>query len=109
VQTGPFNTRILPGVEGVATTFRQAAAIMSVASGFVGTEGALHHAAAAFGTPAVVLWSEFVSPEFTGYETQKNVRHASGACGSRVPCVGCKLSMEQISVEEVVQSLAEVL
>ena len=109
VQTGPSNTRVLQGVESVTTTFRQAAAVMSVASAFVGTEGALHHAAAAFGTPAVVLWSEFVSPEFTGYETQRNIRHATGACGSRVPCAGCKLSMEQISVEEVITTLGEVL
>lgn len=109
VQTGPFNTRYLEGVEGAVTTFRQAMAILSVASAFVGTEGALHHAAAALGTPAVVLWSEFISPEFTGYESQRNIRHASSVCGARVPCVGCKLSMEMITVEEVLKNLSEVL
>lgn len=109
VQTGPFNTRHLRDVEGVPTTFRQAAAILSVARAFLGTEGALHHAAAALSVPAVVLWSEFISPEITGYEQHHNLRHASSSCGARVPCVGCRLSMEMITVEEVLQHLEEVI
>ncbi len=109
VQTGPFNTRPLRGVELVATTFRQAAAILAGSRAFLGTEGALHHAAAALSIPAVVLWSEFISPEITGYPTHRNLRHAGTPCGARVPCVGCRVSMELISVEEVVQNLKEVL
>lgn len=108
VQTGPFNTRYLGGVEGVSTTFRQAAAILSVAKAFLGTEGALHHAAAALAVPAVVLWSEFISPEITGYVQHHNLRHASLSCGARIPCVGCRLSMEMITVEEVLEHLDEV-
>lgn len=109
VQVGPFNTRPLRGVEFVETRFRLAAAVLSVASAFVGTEGALHHAAAALNVPAVVLWSEFISPDITGYATQRNIRHAGTPCGARVPCVGCKISMGLISVEEVINNLREVL
>ncbi len=91
------------------TTFRQAAAILSVCRAYVGPEGAMHHAAAALNIPSVVLWSEFISPEITGYETQRNIRHANATCGARVPCVGCRLSMELITVEEVLQELEAVL
>jgi ADP-heptose:LPS heptosyltransferase len=97
--------KILRGVTAVQTTFREAAAIMSHCRAFVGTEGALHHAAAALGVPAVVLWSEFISPDFTGYPTQMNIRHAGKACGSRMPCHGCRTSMDAITVCEVVSAL----
>lgn len=101
IQTGVAQSRRLPGVQFVETTFRQACAVLAVSRGFVGTEGALHHAAAALGVPAVVLWSEFIDPRFTGYATQTNLRHADRWCGSRLPCAGCKASMEAITVEEV--------
>lgn len=109
LQVGPFNTRPLRGVEFVPTTFRQAASLLSVSALFVGSEGALHHAAAALGIPAVVLWSEFISPDITGYPTQRNLRHAGDPCGARIPCVGCRVSMGLISVDEVVNSIKEIL
>lgn len=100
----------LDGVKRVTTpTFRQAAAILSVSRGYVGTDGALHHAAAAFGVPAVVLWSEFCAPEFVGYASQRNIRHAGPACGSRGLCGGCKDSMSAISVDEVLENLRAIL
>jgi len=37
------------------------------------TEGGVHHLAAAVGTPAVVLFGGFISPEWTGYQYQFNV------------------------------------
>lgn len=109
VQVGPHGTRFLAGVEQVITdSFRQAAAILSVARAFAGCEGALHHAAAALSVPAVVLWSEFISPDITGYFGQTNIRHAGVACGSRIPCAGCRASMDKITVVEVMQALEEV-
>lgn len=90
-------------------TFRHACAVLSVCKAFVGTEGGLHHAAAAVGTPAVVLWSEFISPAMTGYLGQRNIRHAGASCGSRNPCNGCRKSMEAITVDEVVTNLLEIL
>lgn len=100
----------LHGVSWVVTpTFRQACAVLSVCRAFVGTEGGLMHAAAAVGTPAVVLWSEFISPGITGYVQHRNLRHAGPACGMRTNCPGCRASMEAITVDEVVHNLQEIL
>lgn len=90
-------------------TFRHALAVLSVCHAFVGTEGGLMHGAAAVGTPAVILWSEFISPDITGYTQHRNIRHAGKACGSRRDCPGCRKSMEAITVDEVVQNLKEIL
>lgn len=100
----------LPGAHVVVTpTFRHAAAVLSVCKAFIGTEGGLMHAAAAVGTPSVILWSEFISPEITGYETMTNLRHAGKPCGNRMRCAGCRKSMEAITVEEVVAALEKLL
>lgn len=109
VQVGTGGFPVLRGARFVATTFREGMAVLSVCRAFVGTEGALHHAAAALNVPAVVLWSEFVSPEYTGYPTQRNIRHAGAACGSRLPCAVCRTSMLAITVDEVVNELRAVL
>ncbi len=90
-------------------TFRLACAVLSVAKAFVGTEGGLMHAAAAVGTPSVILWSEFISPEITGYATMANLRHAGRPCGNRISCPSCRKSMEKITVNEVVQTLEKLL
>jgi hypothetical protein len=93
----------------VSPSFRHACAVLSVCKAFVGTEGGLMHAAAAVGTPAVVLFSEFISPDITGYTAHRNIRHAGPACGMRTDCPGCRTSMEAISVDEVVRNLKEIL
>lgn len=110
VQIGPEGTKPLPGAHWIRTpTFRHAAALMSVARACIAQEGGLHHLAACFGTPTVVLWSEFISPEHTGYDFQKNIRHAGKPCGSRVKCQGCRRSLEAITVDEVVSALGEIV
>lgn len=109
VQVGPPGARVLRGVRFVETkSFRLACAVLAVSKAFVGTEGGLHHAAAAFGVPAVVLFSEFISPDITGYPGHRNLRHAGQACGSRLPCEGCRASMAAISVDEVRSNLEEI-
>lgn len=106
VQCGPVGTRWLNGVIQVETpSFRHACAVLERSRAFVGTEGGLHHAAAAFCVHAVVLWSEFIAPGVTGYQTQINIRHAGESCGARVPCGSCAASMKAISVDEVVTAL----
>lgn len=110
IQVGPAGTRRLSGVRFVETeTAREAFAILSWSRLFVGTEGALHHAAAALGVRAVVLWSEFISPVITGYATQHNLRKTSAVCGSRMPCATCRASMAAITVEEVRAAITEEL
>lgn len=109
LQVGPAGTRLLHGVQFVETPdFRHACAVLAVSRAFVGTEGGLHHAAAALGVPAVVLFSEFIGPDITGYPTHRNLRHAGPACGSRIPCTGCAESMELITVDEVRRNLLEI-
>lgn len=93
----------------VTPTFRHALAVLSVSKAFVGTEGGLMHGAAAVGTPAVILWSEFISPDITGYATHRNLRHAGSPCGMRKDCPSCRASMEAITVDEVVANLKEIL
>lgn len=110
IQVGPPGTPVLHGATLVETTgFRLACAVLAVSKAFVGTEGGLHHTAAALGIPAVVLFSEFISPDFTGYRMHRNLRHAGHACGSRVPCAGCRASMEAITVDEVESNLKGIL
>lgn len=110
VQTGAAGVPTLAGVERVVTSdFRLACAVLSVCRAFVGTEGGLHHAAAALGVPAVVLFSGFIPPKITGYETHRNIYYGGGACGSRLPCVHCKEAMEAISVDEVCENLKAIL
>jgi hypothetical protein len=109
VQCGPEGTKWLRGVECVVTpTFRHACAVLHRARAFVGTEGGLHHASAAMHVPAVVLFSEFIGPAFTGYKMHRNIAHATFSCGSRVPCASCAASMAAISVDEVVGNLREI-
>lgn len=93
----------------ITPTFRLAAAVLAVAKAFVGTEGGLMHAAAAVGTPAVILWSEFISPDITGYANMTNIRHAGRPCGNRMSCASCRKSMEAISVGEVVEAVEKLL
>src|SRR6516225_6588415 len=53
-------------------TFKVACAILSRARLYVGPEGGLHHAAAALGVPAVVIFGGYISPSVTGYAAHRN-------------------------------------
>jgi hypothetical protein len=110
IQVGPAKTRTLADVLLVETpTFRHACAVLSVCRAYVGTEGGLHHAAAAFGVPAVVLFGGFISPDVTGYATHHNLYRGGKACGSRLRCLHCAEAMNAISVEEVAENLQAIL
>ena len=67
------------------------------------------HGAAAVGTPAVVLWSEFIAPNVTGY--RQHPQHP--ACPSHLRHARqlslCRKSMEAITVREVADALTEIL
>lgn len=111
VQCLQGGTRALAGdnVRHVPTlTFRQAMAVLSQSVALVTTEGGLMHAAAAVDTRAVVLWSEFISPEVTGYSMHTNLRHAGTPCGMRLNCPSCRKSMAAITVDEVRDALVAI-
>lgn len=107
VQCGPAGTRLLPGVEHAPTaTFRQAAAVLSVCRAFIGGDGGLHHAAAAVGTPAVVIRGGFISEKVTGYASHKNLFTGTGlGCGMRTNCLHCRKAMSRITVDDVASAL----
>lgn len=97
----------LEGVERVHTaSFKAAISELKSAAGFVGTDGGLHHAAAAFGLPAVVVWGGFVSPEMLGYSGHINLWSGTESCGSKAECGHCREAMEAISIQEVCQACA---
>lgn len=105
IQVGPKGTRILSGCRLVETeSIRQAAAVIANSKLIITHEGALHHVAAAVGTPAVVLFGGYISPEVTGYNSQVNLFTGEGlGCGWRTPCKCCTDAMGRITVEMVVR------
>ena len=55
---------------------------------FVGTEGGMHHAAAATNRDALVIFGGHISPKITGYENHKNlyVNLDMSPCGEKNKC-----------------------
>jgi hypothetical protein len=63
-----------PGVEAILTpSFRAAARCWRGPSGGAARKAGLHHAAAALGTPTIVIFGGFISPRQTGYPHQVNL------------------------------------
>ena len=115
VQALPYNFiqgkgQLLDGVEQVRTrSFRDACALLSRARLFVGTDGGLHHAAAALGIPAVVVWGGLVGPDILGYRQHRNLHSGTKSCGSLKPCEHCRQALAAITVEQVVNAINRVL
>ncbi len=87
-------------------TFREALAILNKASVFVGTDGGLHHAAAALGIPSVIIWTGFSSPRHLGYDTHRNIHDGSEPCGTfNSVCKHCLLKAKAITVEQVLDAV----
>lgn len=109
-QLGGPATPTLEGAELIYTSdFRAAAAVLSTARAAVLPEGGLHHVAAAFNVPAVVIFGGFIAPVHTGYEGHVNLFTGGEACGMRVPCPHCREAMAKISPENVAERLMELL
>lgn len=107
-QMGPPGTRWLDNVTKIITPdFRQACAVISKATCYVGIEGGLHHAAAAFNIPGVVVFGGMTSPRNTGYDIHINITRDDGKspCGWRIPCTHCHIAMSSITPELVVDAL----
>jgi|SRR5262245_15336474 len=111
VQVGATTPRFLaPGVRFVQTTIRQAAGIVSRARLLITVEGALHHIAAVFRTPTIVIRGGFISERVTGYDGQISLfRGDDLGCGMRVPCEHCESAMNSISPEEVLEHARRIL
>lgn len=112
VQLGPSDVAFVPGVDRLITgTFRQACAILARAALYVGNEGGLHHAAAALGVPAVVIFGGFTSPWNTGYHGHVNfyADHPMSPCGERLPCDHCRICMDSIRPAAVAEAALTLL
>jgi ADP-heptose:LPS heptosyltransferase len=109
-QCGVEEQYSLPGVSFIPTTIRQAAALVASARLVICGEGALHHIAAAVGTPAIVIYGGYISPESTGYDGQVAFFRGGGlGCGMRVPCAHCAAAMASITPEEVAEAARGIL
>jgi len=86
-------------------SFRDACALLARAFLFVGTDGGMHHAAAALGKPAVVVWGGLVGPKTLGYDTHTNLCKATWFCGSILPCLHCRQSLDLITPDMVVEAI----
>jgi hypothetical protein len=109
VQVGKSELASLPGVARVPTgSFREACAVLARAAAYVGPEGGLHHASAALGIPAVVIFGGYISPKVTGYSFHVNLFTGKGlGCGRRQRC-DCDC-MTKISRDEVARALDALL
>lgn len=110
-QLGPTGTRVMPGVEWIQTfDMRLAAAVLRTAEAVVVPEGGMHHICAAVGTPAVVIFGGFISPEVTGYESQTSFFTGTDlGCGMRTRCDHCRAAMANIAPGDVMASLIQAL
>lgn len=89
--------------------FRDAIEFLQSASLYIGPEGGLHHAAAAVGIPAVVLFGGFIPPSVTGYDSHCNLTGGAQACGSIVRCQHCIDAMQRIHEADVMESAYRML
>jgi hypothetical protein len=102
-----YGKPILRGVRAIdSPSFRTFAAVMKGCALHLGPEGGLHHAAAALGLPAVVVFGGRIHPDVTGYSFHVNLyRDAPGSpCGMIAPCAHCRDCLDSIAVEEVVDN-----
>jgi len=109
VQTTHLDSIPLPYVLQVPTrSFRETCGVLAGAKGYLGTEGGLHHAAAALGIPAVVIFGGCMSVESLGYPEHVNlVDDGPGTpCGRWEDCAHCRTAMERITVEQVVEAVS---
>lgn len=97
---------LLPGVKAIRTPdFHAAAAVLATCHAAILPEGGLHHAAAALGTPAVVIFGEAASPASTGYAEQTSLYRDTGNAGWRIPHPAAIAAMEDISAAEALKAL----
>ncbi len=111
-QLGPGHEALLEGVEIIITRdFRSACSVIRNARAYVGPEGGLHHAAAVFNIPGIVIFGGMTSPNNTGYDCHINLVSDDDMtpCGWRIPCDHCKEAMSKFPPELVSEELRRLL
>lgn len=89
---------------------RLAMAALSRARLYIGPEGGMHHAAAALGVPAVVIFGGFAPPSVLGYDGHINLTGgAESACGLQRPCDHCAAALDAIKPDDVITAAERLL
>jgi Glycosyltransferase family 9 (heptosyltransferase) len=95
--------RLIKGAQIVELPkFRHVIAVLQRAALYIGPEGGMHHAAAAVGIKAVVIFGGFIPPEVTGYSGHINLTGGAKACGNITSCLHCRNAMAAIDVDDVI-------
>ena len=105
--TGKYKIQGIPNVG--TRDFRDGMCLLYASELLVTTDGGLHHAAAALGKKAVVIWGGLASPKNLGYDTHINLHAGSEPCGSKMPCIHCQYELEKITPDMVVNAIRSVL
>jgi ADP-heptose:LPS heptosyltransferase len=93
-----------------SASFINAVARIKRARLLITNDGGLHHAAAATGTAAVVIFGGWAPPQVTGYDFHCNLTGGADIwCGSLTLCQHCKDALDRISVDEVIAASEEQL
>lgn len=91
-------------------SFRDVLPYLKAARVYIGPEGGLHHASAAMGTRAVVIYGGYVPPAVTGYDFHINLTGGVKACGTHThACRHCVDAMERISIDDVLDAARQLL
>jgi ADP-heptose:LPS heptosyltransferase len=104
-----------PGLTGFplirTNSFREAIAVLKASTLYVGPEGGLHHASAAVGTKAVVVFGGYISPKTTGYDFHECLTGgATRGCGTRRGmCEHCLKHLNRIAPEDVLRAARRLL
>lgn len=118
IQIGESAYPRIRGCEMLVTlNFFEAVGAIAGAAVAVLHEGALHHAAAAFITPTVVIRGGYISPRVTGYAGQVDLyiedpdfpQFADLGCGTRIACPHCAVAMERITPALVAAAIRRLL
>jgi len=92
-------------IDGI--NFRYACALMKITDLFIGTEGGMHHAAAALNKKGVVIFGGHISPDITGYSFHKNLYIADefSPCGNKLKCKHCEECLDKIKIEQFINEI----
>lgn len=109
-QIGSDGTQVVAGAKLIQTpSFRAGCAVLARARVAVLPEGGLHHAAAALGVKAVVIFGGYISPKQTGYAMHTNLFTGGEPCGMRILCPHCARAMNDITPNAVAKEVGRLL
>jgi len=105
-----MNEPTLERVTCMELDLRQLAVYISTAALIICNEGLLHHIAAAFSTPAIVLFGGYIPANVTGYDYQQSIYvQDKDVIGVREETEAGQAIMKSISPEHVVGLAEELL